>query len=362
MSKLNGFLSDIRILDLTRHYPGPLATLLMSDMGAEVLKVEPPRGDELRAIGPQDETGRPLYFDAINAGKRVRTLDLKDEGGRREFLDLAGDAEVVVESFRPGVMERLGLAYQTLKGVNRGLVVCSMSGYGADGPLRDVAGHDANYLSLSGMLAGNGPEESPSFFDPPVADFSSSLFAVIAVLGALRERERSGEGCHIDLALADVAMPLQVFQLAALGVLGEVPRRQRNLLNGGAAYYRVYETGDARHLTLCAIEPKFWVSFCTAAGHEEWIARHDDAFPQSLLRAELSAFFAARDLDQCLDTFKDADCCLAPVLDLAEAVATPHHATRGLVRRQGKGAYQALFPALVDGEPPEPRQALVEEA
>ena len=226
------------MLDLSRHLPGPLATLLLADMGAEVTKVESPDGDELRAIGPAGADGRPLYFDAINAGKRSIRLDLKSEAGKAALRELATSADVLVESFRPGVMSRLGLGAAALRAANPRLIYIAMSGYGQDGPLRDVAGHDANYLAVNGLLSASGAADRLTYMYPPMADCTASMFAVSSILGALMARACDGRGCEIDLALADVMMPFQIFGLAALGASGHVPAPEAELLNGGWACYR----------------------------------------------------------------------------------------------------------------------------
>jgi crotonobetainyl-CoA:carnitine CoA-transferase CaiB-like acyl-CoA transferase len=351
MSALNGWLTGTRVLDLSSYLPGPLATLFLADFGADVLKVEAPRGDELHNLGPRDAQGRPIYYPSVNAGKSVRRMDLKDAAVRGDFLRLVDEADVLLETFRPGVMARLSLDYPTLSARNPRLVYCSINGYGVGSTLEPAAGHDINYLALAGVLERNGAA-SPVNFDPPVADTAGSLFAVIAILGALRGRERSGHGCMIDIALADVAQPLQAFRVADYGARGRSPSRNEAELNGGAAYYRVYATRDVGHVALGAIEPKFWTSFCNAAGHPEWGARHSEALPQHALTRDVAAFFAGVTLDECIARFAAADCCLTPVLTVAEALQSGHVRERGLVRRGAGGDLQALFPARVDGEPP----------
>ncbi len=354
MSRLNTFLHGLRVIDVSAYLPGPLASLLLSDMGADVIKVEPPQGDGMRLLGPRDAAGKPLFHAALNAGKTVRRIDLKSAAGVGDFLDLVDMADVLIEGFRPGAMERLGLGYETLHARKPGLIYCSMNGYGQTGPLAQAAGHDNNYLALAGVLHRNGVP--PRFFDPPFADVTGSLFAAIAILGAVRGRQADGRGCHIDLAIGDVAMPLQLFEIAAFGATGTVPQPEGTYLNGGAAYYRAYATADARHVVLGAIEKKFWRSFCEAAGHPEWIARRAEPIPQHALTADLAAYFATLTLAQCEARFAKADCCLSPVLDLGDALHIPHHRARGVVRQGAQGGLQALFPALVDGEPPEVRQ------
>ncbi len=356
-SRLGQFLSGVKVLDLSSFLPGPFASLLLADMGAEVLKVEPPAGDAMRQLGPRGEDGAPVFYEAVNAGKSVCRMDLKDPLARAELLRLVPEYDVLIEGFRPGVMARLGLAYETLREINPGLIYCSLSGYGATGPLAEAAGHDANYLAEAGVLHRNGGA-SPMFFDPPIADVSGSLFGVIAILGALRGRNSDGRGCAIDIALADVPMPLQLFQVAAFGAVGLVPQRRETYLNGGAAYYQVYATEDGRHIAVGAIEPKFWHAFSLAAGQPGWIERQDEALPQTSLIADVAAFVATLTLDACRDRFRSPDCCTSPVLDIGEALGSPHTNGRGLVRTAPHGALQALFPARIDGRAPESRPAL----
>ena len=360
MSRLNEFLHGVRILDLSRHLPGPFATLFLADMGAEVLKIEPPGGDELRAMGPRGADGRSLYFDAVNAGKTTRRLDLRRPEVRQEFLALVGTADVLLESFRPGVLTRLGIGYETLRTVNPQLVFCSLNGFGDSGPLARAAAHDINYLSLAGALVHNDDGGGMPFFDPPVADCAGALFAALTIVGALHRRTRDGKGCHINLALADAVMPLQVCHLADLAASGISPRPAEGPLNGGAACYRVYDTADGRRVSLGALEPKFWRAFCAAAGRPEWERQHGEPLPQARLIAEVAAMFGGLTLAQCNERFGTADCCYAPLLDLGEAVASPHVRERGLVHRTSTGALQALFPAIVDGERPAPRVPLRE--
>ncbi len=353
-SRLRLFARGVRVLDLSWFLPGPLASLLLADMGAEVLKVEPPGGDPMRELGPRGPDGAPAFHAAVNAGKSVLRMDLKRPEGRAAFLDLAATADVLIEGFRPGVMARLGLGPADLREANPRLVYCSLSGYGARGPLAQAAGHDANYLATAGIMHRNG-ETGPAFFDPPVADGTGSLFAVIAILGALNARRADGRGCHLDIGLADAPMPLQLFQLAAHGADGSVPQPGGTYLNGGAAYYRAYRTADGRHVALGAIEPKFWRAFCEAAQRPGWVARQQEALPQTALIRDVEALLGALTLDECLSRFGAADCCLSPVLDLGEAVASAHHTARRLVRRSAEGALHSLFPAWVDGCPPPSR-------
>ena len=357
MSRLNHWLSGVRVLDLSRYRPGPFAGMLLADMGAEVLKIEGPDGDDMQHLGPRDAAGEPIFYPSLNGGKKVRRMNLKNAQVRAEFLQLVESADVLLETFRPGVMARLGLGYEVLNAVNPRLIYCGVSGYGANGPLAGAAGHDANYLAQTGVLYRNG-RGTCSYFDPPISDDVGALFAVIAIQGALRERETSGRGCQIDTGLADAMWPLQSFQLADFGKRGYSPGPEETYLNDGAAWYRAYPTRDGRSVALGAAGGVFWQRFCAVAGRPDWVAREHEPMPQRALIAEVGALLGSMTLAECVERFVPADCCLSPVLTLDEAVASEQVAARQLVRQGPDGALQALFPAWVDGEPPALRELL----
>ena len=200
----------------------------------------------------------------------------------------------------------------------------------------------------------NGTDR-PVFYDPPLSDVTGSLFATSAILGALYRRQQDGKGCHIDLGLADVAMPIQMLQIAAWGAHRTNPARSETYLNGGAAYYNVYTTGDDRHVMLGAVEPKFWANFCALAERPDWIARQNEALPQAELIADLQSYFASHSFAEIVALFGERECCLSPIYDLDEALSQPHLAERGLVQRGVHGQLQALFPVLIDGARPHVR-------
>ena len=359
VSRLNTFLRGIRVVDLSRNRPGPLATLLLADLGASILKIEPPRGDSSRLRGVNAATGRSTYFDALNAGKSVRCADLKNVAQRERVLAEIEQADVLVESYRPGVLEKLGLGPTALRASNPGLIICSLSGFGQCGPLAQSAGYDANFLALAGVLHRNRGDR-PQYFDPPVCDTTAALFAVISIIGALRARDRDGDGAVLDIALTDVMMPLQLMHLAEFGETGRVPQPGTRALNGGAAYYQVYATADNRHVVLGAMEEKFWEAFCVAANRPDWVPRWAEPLPQHGLIADVNQFFAGLSLRQCRERFAAADCCITPVLHVAEALASRHVEARGLVRCGPEGGLQALFPVLVDGAVPALRAPIKE--
>ncbi|MGE0502066.1 MAG: CaiB/BaiF CoA transferase family protein [Rhizobiaceae bacterium] len=358
MSRLSKFAEGLRVLDLSLFLPGPLAGLLLADMGANVLKIEPPSGDPMVDLGPRDQKGGAAFYESVNAGKTVQRADLKDAGVQRAFVEMVRTADILIEGFRPGVMKRLGLDFKAMREINPRLIYCSLSGWGEGGPDEQLAGHDGNYLAAAGIIHRNGGDR-PFVYDPPIADTTASLFAVIAILGAVNARRIDGKGCHIDLALADVAMPLQLFQVAGLGATGRVPQAAGSYLNGGAAFYQVYGTRDGRHVMLGAVEAKFWRAFCLAAGHREWVDRQGEPMPQNGLINEVGAFLQTLTMEECISIFVPADCCLTPVLDLGEAIMSPHHASRRIVRLTEDGDLQALFPTKIDRVSPLSRPPLL---
>ena len=360
MSRLNQFLSGIKVVDLSRHLPGPLTSLSMAEMGAEVIKVEPPGGEEMRFIGPKGPHGRSAYFDAVNGNKSGMQLNLKDTADRERFLLLLKDADVLLESFRPGVLAKLDLSIEFLREQFPQLIICSLNGYGSNSPLVDAVGHDLNYLAMNGVLEGTGTEQEAVAPWPPLADCSAGLYGLSTVLAAIIERNRTGAGCHVEVALADSVMPLMAFPLADLGLTGAGTPRARSLLNGGAARYRTYKTKDNKSVALGAVEPKFWRNFCVAVGREDWIRRIDDPLPQSDLQSEVAGLFSGLTLEECNQMLAGVDCCYNEVLPLQHAVNTPHLQARKLVIQTADGEYQALYPAWVDGEAPLPRKGFAE--
>lgn len=356
MSVLNGFLAGVRVIDLSRYLPGPYAAQILADMGADVLKVEPPHGDEIRRLGPRSSGGDSVFYKTVNAGKHIRRLDLRREEDRAALLELASNADILIESFRPGTLEGFGIGIARLRELNPRLICLSLSGFGQSSPNRDRAAFDINHLALSGVLAGTGAHDRPWPPLPPLADTTGALYAAIAILGALSGRERSGKGCEIDLAVIDTLIPPQALQVATWASTGQTPVREADLLNGGAACYRVYRTSDNHHVTMAAVDPRFWASFCKGAGRPDWIARFGEPCPQSALIAELDSLFGSMTRDQAVALFEPLDCGFAPVLTLAEAVASAHVRHRELLRRDARGEYQALFPARVNGVAPSTRQ------
>jgi crotonobetainyl-CoA:carnitine CoA-transferase CaiB-like acyl-CoA transferase len=323
-------LAGIRVLDLSRLLPGPFLTMVLGDMGADVVKIEDPRlGDYMRAIPPA-KGGFGGRFLAVNRHKRSLALDLKSDAGRAAFLRLARAADVVIESFRPGVMDKLGVGWTALSEENPRLVLCSISGYGQDGPYRDRAGHDLNYIGLAGVLGMTGARGgAPQMPGVQIADLAGgALWGAVGVLGALVGRAATGRGQHVDISMTEGALALLAAEIGNLDC-GARPTRGAEALNGGAACYGVYATGDGRYLSLGALEPKFWIAFNEAIGRK-WDLAELAAPPetQARVRAEVQAILLTRAADEWLRLFAGKDVCCELILELDELAAHPQHQAR----------------------------------
>jgi alpha-methylacyl-CoA racemase len=326
---LNGALDGLKVLDLTRLLPGGFCTLLLADLGADVLKVEDPQGgDYIRWMPPYygGEAERAngtasAYFLALNRNKRSMKLNLKDEGDREKLLRLAEHHDVLVESFRPGVMDRLGVGYETLRELNPGLVYCAISGYGQDGPLTARSGHDTNYLALAGLLGLTGRRGGPPIQSAgQIADLGGGgLMAAIGILAALHERERSGEGQLVDISMTDGSISWLSMVIARYFCDGITPQRGELELAGGIACYFPYETSDGKWVALGALEPKFWENWCDGAGRPDLKDKQFE-HPESDAGHEVALVFKERTRDEWTTFAAEHDCCLEPVLDLDETL------------------------------------------
>ncbi|AXA90050.1 CaiB/BaiF CoA-transferase family protein [Massilia sp. YMA4] len=334
-------LAGIRVLDLTRLLPGPVATLRLAEMGADVLKIEDPDGgDYARALGPVRNEVSQLFV-AVNRGKHLQRLDLKDEAGRAALLDLVATADVLVESFRPGVMDRLGLGWPVLKACNPRLVMCAISGYGASGPFAGRAGHDINYIGYAGMLAQNAtPDGRPVLPNLQVGDLLGGAQAALqGILAALVAVQRGGAGSFVDVSMTDAVFAHNIMPLVAHND-GTAAAPGRGLLTGGVPCYNVYRTRDGRHMAVGALELKFWQACCAVLERPDLAARHWQLGQQVggadalALQAELDALFATRTQAEWTALFDPVDCCVSPVLETAEALAHPLFRARGMVRRE----------------------------
>jgi len=325
-------LAGVRVLDFSNLLPGPLASLLLADAGAEVLKVERPgTGDELRGYEPAfgSTSGN---FALLNRGKRGLTADLKDGGDRAHVRQLALSADVLIEQFRPGVMERLGLGYEELARENPRLIYCSITGYGQTGARAQQAGHDLNYMAETGLLGlTRGADGSPVL--PPVlaADIAGGAYpAAMNILLALTQRQASGQGCHLDIAMSDNLFTLAYWGLAG-GHAGQWPKPGSELVSGGSPRYQIYRTADEKYLAAAPIEERFWQVFCERIGLP--VEERDDTHNPAATRARIAGLIAGRTAEAWRATFAGADVCVCVVASLEEAAADPAFRERGLFRR-----------------------------
>jgi len=326
-------LQGIRVLDFTTLLPGPMASLMLAEAGAEVIKIErPPGGDDMRgyrpAFGPSS-----VNFALLNRGKRSIAIDLKELGARERLLPLLKSADVLIEQFRPGVMERLSLGYETLREINPRLVYCAITGYGQSGPKADIAAHDLNYVADTGMLSlAAGADGAPI---PPaalVADIAAGAYpAVINILLALQQRMRSGSGCKLDVSMTDNLFPFLYWALGNGFASGEWPRPGRELVTGGSPRYRIYRTADDRFVAAAPLEDRFWAKFVAMLGLPPDLAddgRDPEATAQAvadIIRRRTSAEWRA--------SFGADDVCCCIVATVEEALADPHFCARGLLGR-----------------------------
>jgi alpha-methylacyl-CoA racemase len=330
-------LTGIRVLDLTRLLPGAYCTLLLADMGADVIKVEEPEtGDYMRWTPPLVD-GQSALFEALNRNKRSLTLNLKSDRDRDALLRLAGTAAVLVEGNRPGVMARLGLGWDVLHARNPRLVVCSITGYGQDGPYASRAGHDLNYMAIAGGLGLNGPRDGPPVpLSVQVADIGGGgMQAAVAILGALVGVERGDEGRWIDVSMTDGAAAWLTMAFAARAA-GESVRRGDQRLAGRYPCYRVYGCKDGRHYSVAALEPKFWKNLCDALGSPDLAETQYSESPEAQRAVE--SIFETRTRDEWEKTLSGLDVCCEPVLDLDEVARHPQIAARRSLdpRRPGR--------------------------
>jgi alpha-methylacyl-CoA racemase len=353
-------LTGVRVLDLTRLLPGPYATQLLADMNADVVKVEDPDvGDYARSMAPKTPDGVGAIFAAVNDGKRSVAIDLKDDDGRDVFYELVADADVVVEGFRPGVAERLGVDYDSVREHNADVVYCSLSGYGQTEPYRDRVGHDLNYASVAGLLdmtraRSDGPPAIPGY---PIGDMAGGVFAAFSVVSALLSRALGNRaGTFVDVSMTDAVLSFAQ-PVASAAFAGTDPRPRETELTGKRPCYDVYRTADDRYVSIAALEPKFWQTLCDALAHPELVEHHhaeDDAVREAV-RETLAATFRSKTQAEWEDELGDLDVMFAPVRTPTEAIAGPHATERGLVEDDGAGVPRIGFPA--NASPPIDRES-----
>ncbi|TQR18523.1 CaiB/BaiF CoA transferase family protein [Psychrobacillus soli] len=337
-------LRDIKVLDLSRLLPGPYCTMILADFGAEVIKIEEPEiGDYLRQYEPKIDT-ESASFHSLNCNKKSVCLDLKDSHSREKFLELVKEADILVESFRPGVMKKLDLAYEELKKVNPALIYCAITGYGQDGPYAKRPGHDLNYLSYAGLLSLMGEKgKTPIVPSAQIADIGGGAMpAVIGILLALLERSKSGEGQMVDISMLDGVLSWMHLIMPA-HYTGQEIKRGESLLNGGYACYQVYETSDNRYLSVGAIEPKFWRVFCEAIGKPVFIQRqNDEEDKQPALIVEVQNILRQKTSDEWMEIFAELDACVTPVLNLDELDSNPQIQHRAMLQNVAYGPSSSI--------------------
>lgn len=349
--QLNPLLDGVRVIDLSRILPGPFCTLYLAQMGAEVIKVEEPAGGDYgRSLAPE-------VFAMVNRGKKSVTLDLRRQEDAERLRQLIRGADVLIESFRPGVMERFGCGYEQLRELNPRLVYAALTGYGHTGPYRDRPGHDMNYRGYAGELeqtCASGIAPAPGNFQ--VADLAGgALTCAIGILGAIIGARASGAGSFVDVAMLDGTLALQVAALGALRGNGQSPGRGRDLLSGGTPNYQVYECADGRHLAVGSLEPKFFEEFCRATGHPDLMRlAFGKQRDHQLLREQLAALIRSRKCDEWEALLAPLDTCVSAVLTPAEALTNEQVRARGMIVDDGgKPAYN--FPIrFVGAQLPDP--------
>ena len=318
-----GSLDGLKVLDFSTLLPGPYATLMLADMGAEVLKISSPsKYDLVMDYGTRIEGTEISVCQAwLGRNKKTMFLNLKKPEAREIVRKLIMDYDIILEQFRPGVMEKLGLSYDELKAINPRLIYCSLTGYGQTGPMRDAAGHDINYMSRSGIISHAGrTADGPSLMNFQIADIAAgSLHSVIGILAAVYHRERTGHGQYIDVAMMDGCIPFNSLDGAEFLVSGRQPQREGELLNGGSMY-DYYETLDGEYMSVGSLEPKFWQSLCRTLGRNDLI--EGTVLPENPedVKRQLREIFRTRTKEEWIRVFSEADACVQPVLDLKEAL------------------------------------------
>lgn len=355
---MSGPLSGVRVLDFTRLLPGPFGTMVLGDLGAEVVRVEAPNfPDILRVMPPMDGEVSAAHRE-INRNKKSILLDLKNPEGPAVVKTLVKHYDVVVEQFRPGVMEKLGVGYEALAPENPRLIYCSITGYGQDGPYRLRAGHDINYLALSGVMSYTGrAKEGPLPLGIQVADqCAGGLNAVVAIIAALYSREQTGRGQYIDISMTDGAIHLGALNAMACLHQNENACREGTFLNGGS-YYDFYQTSDGEYMAIGGIEPQFYAAMVKALGREDLLSMHMAVGKQGeKLKEELRQEFRKKTRKEWEEVFAQVDACVEPVLSIAEMIEHPNTVARKMVvevpRPDGASQRQIGSPYKMSGTPP----------
>lgn len=344
-----GPLSGLKVLDLTRLLPGPVASLHLVDLGAEVIKIEDTgAGDYARTMGPRasksgsGKRGDSLFFSMINRSKKSLRLDLKQAAGVEVFLRLAKEADVILESFRPGVVDKLGIGYKTIQALNPRVVYCSISGYGQTGPWADTAAHDINFIATAGLLdqigvAEGGVSGPPAIPNLQVGDLlGGALTPLVGVLAAVLGAKATGLGSYVDVSMTDAVFAHNILPFAGTVLRGQPAPRGQDFLTGGVPCYGVYKTSDERFLAVGALEPKFWQLLCKVIERPDLAALGlATGEPGAHVKNELAAVVAAKPLSHWAKLFGDIDCCVTPVLRMDEAMDHPQLVARHMIREVG---------------------------
>ena len=318
-----GALDGLKILDFSTLLPGPYASLMLADMGAEVLKISSAgRPDLVVNYEPYiGDSGISACQAWLGRNKKTMFLNLKTEEAKKIIRELVKEYDIVLEQFRPGVMDRLGIGYEELKKANPGLIYCALTGYGQTGPLRNAAGHDINYLSRSGVISHAGrKDDGPSLMNFQIADVAvGSMNSVIGILAAVYYRSQTGKGQFIDISMLDGCIPFNSLDGAGFLVSGKQPEREGEMLNGGCMY-DYYETKDGEYMSVGALEPKFWSEFCRGIGREDLSSATVGPADSKKIKKEIRQIFKTKSKKEWIDIFKDFDACVQPVLNLQEAL------------------------------------------
>lgn len=340
-----GPLQGIRILDLSRLLPGPLATQLMADMGAEVIKIEDPKAQDMTRFFPPMIKNQSLFYLSINRSKLSVTLSLKTEEGKQQFMELVKTADVVFDSFRPGVLDKMQIGYEYAKKVNHKIIYVALTGYGQTGSLKDKAGHDVNYLGYSGILGMTGLKNQPIMPSVQIADTAGGSYAAVtACLAALWARERTGKGQLVDVAMTDCVMPMaSILYTKKLNSDDDSLRRGYDYLSGGLAHYNIYQCADGKWIALGSLEPKFFQGFCLMIGKPDWVMRMlpEEKTIESL-REDLAALFLTKTQEEWLQMAAGQDICLTPIMDLDEVYHSDYAKERELFFDMEHPAYGTI--------------------
>ena len=333
------------VLDFSTLLPGPLATLLLAEAGAEVIKIERPGGEDLRSWEPRWGTDS-VHFAMLNRGKTAIEIDLKDAKAREPLQSLLARADVLVEQFRPGVMTRLGLDYDAVARINPRIIYCSITGYGQHGPKSGVAAHDLNYIAETGLLSlSMGSASHPVIPPALIADIAGGSYpAVMNILLALRERDHTGRGRHLDVSMTDNLFTLMYWAIGQGLVSGEWPRNGTALLTGASPRYRLYATKDGRMLAVGALEQKFWDTFCAVINLDPGL--RDDAVDPTATASRITEIVASETADMWARRIDGRDCCCSIVSTVEQAMNDPHFAARGVFRHLIRGENGQTLPAL----------------